>query len=278
MVVLVTGASGQLGQALQFLAGNYPDIDFHFANSSQADITDKKQLKQLFTQIQPVYCVNAAAYTAVDKAESEPEKAHAINVIGARNIAEICRDFHTTLLHVSTDFVFDGQQKTPYTENDTTSPQGVYGITKRQGEEAIVAVLKEHFIIRTSWLYSRFGNNFMKTMLKFGNERPSMNVVDDQMGTPTHAVDLAKALLTIIQSGKKAYGIYHFSNEGTTSWYGFAKSIFEINKINIELNPIPTSAYPTPAKRPEYSVLDKSKIKETFGIEIMDWEESLKKV
>lgn len=278
MVVLVTGASGQLGQALQFLAGNYPEIAFHFANSTTANITDKTQLQLLFSQIQPDYCINAAAYTAVDKAESEAQKAHEINVVGARNVAEICQEFHTTLLHVSTDFVFDGQQKTPYKESDNTSPQGVYGLTKRQGEEAIVAVLKEHFIIRTSWLYSRFGNNFMKTMLKFGSERPSMNVVDDQIGTPTHAVDLAKALLAIIQSGKKAYGIYHFSNEGATSWYGFAKTIFEINKINIELNPIPTSAYPTPAKRPEYSVLDKSKIKEAFGIEIMDWEESLKKV
>lgn len=278
MVVLVTGASGQLGQALQFLAGNYPEIAFHFANSTTANITDKTQLQLLFSQIQPDYCINAAAYTAVDKAESEAQKAHEINVVGARNVAEICQEFHTTLLHVSTDFVFDGQQKTPYKESDNTSPQGVYGLSKRQGEEAIVAVLKEHFIIRTSWLYSRFGNNFMKTMLKFGSERPSMNVVDDQIGTPTHAVDLAKALLAIIQSGKKAYGIYHFSNEGATSWYGFAKTIFEINKINIELNPIPTSAYPTPAKRPEYSVLDKSKIKEAFGIEIMDWEESLKKV
>ena len=278
MVVLVTGASGQLGQALQFVAGNYPEIAFHFANSTTANITDKTQLQLLFSQIQPDYCINAAAYTAVDKAESEAQKAHEINVVGARNVAEICQEFHTTLLHVSTDFVFDGQQKTPYKESDNTSPQGVYGLSKRQGEEAIVAVLKEHFIIRTSWLYSRFGNNFMKTMLKFGSERPSMNVVDDQIGTPTHAVDLAKALLAIIQSGKKAYGIYHFSNEGATSWYGFAKTIFEINKINIELNPIPTSAYPTPAKRPEYSVLDKSKIKEAFGIEIMDWEESLKKV
>ena len=278
MVVLVTGASGQLGQALQFLAGNYPEIAFHFANSTTANITDKTQLQLLFSQIQPDYCINAAAYTAVDKAESEAQKAHEINVVGARNVAEICQEFHTTLLHVSTDFVFDGQQKTPYKESDNTSPQGVYGLTKRQGEEAIVAVLKEHFIIRTSWLYSRFGNNFMKTMLKFGSERPSLNVVDDQIGTPTHAVDLAKALLAIIQSGKKAYGIYHFSNEGATSWYGFAKTIFEINKINIELNPIPTSGYPTPAKRPEYSVLDKSKIKEAFGIEIMDWEESLKKV
>ena len=278
MVVLVTGASGQLGQALQFVAGNYPEIAFHFANSTTANITDKTQLQLLFSQIQPDYCINAAAYTAVDKAESEAQKAHDINVVGARNVAEICQEFHTTLLHVSTDFVFDGQQKTPYKESDKTNPQGVYGLTKRQGEETIVAVLKEHFIIRTSWLYSRFGNNFMKTMLKFGSERPSMNVVDDQIGTPTHAVDLAKALLAIIQSGKKAYGIYHFSNEGATSWYGFAKTIFEINKINIELNPIPTSAYPTPAKRPEYSVLDKSKIKEAFGIEIMDWEESLKKV
>ncbi len=278
MVVLVTGASGQLGQALQSIVGNYPEMVFHFANYTTANITDKTQLQLLFSELQPDYCINAAAYTAVDKAESEAQKAHDINVVGARNVAEICQEFHTTLLHVSTDFVFDGQQKTPYKESDKTNPQGVYGLTKRQGEEAIVAVLKEHFIIRTSWLYSRFGNNFMKTMLKLGNERTSLNVVDDQIGTPTHAVDLAKALLSIIQSGKKSYGIYHFSNEGSTSWYGFAKAIFDFNGVKIELNPIPTSAYPTPAKRPEYSVLDKSKIKETFGIAIRNWEESLNQV
>lgn len=278
MVVLVTGASGQLGQALQSISDKYPEIKFYFTDTVEADITNKEQLQHAFADIKPDFCINAAAYTAVDKSESEPEKAFAINVLGAKNIAEVCQEFHTVLLHVSTDFVFDGQQKTPYKESDMTNPKGVYGLTKKQGEEAIAAVMEEYFIIRTSWLYSRFGNNFMKTMLKLGSERPSLSVVDDQIGTPTHAVELAEALIAIINSGKRAYGIYHFSNEGITSWYGFAKAIFEVNHINIELHPICTSDYPTPAKRPAYSVLDKTKIKETFGIDILNWEESLKKV
>lgn len=278
MVVLVTGASGQLGQALQSISANYPELKFHFTDTLEADITNKGQLQQAFANIKPDYCINAAAYTAVDKSESEPDKAFAINLDGARNIAEVCDEFKTILLHVSTDFVFDGQHNIPYKESDVTNPQGVYGLTKRQGEEAIVAVMEEYFIIRTSWLYSRFGNNFMKTMLKLGSERPSLSVVDDQIGTPTHAVELAEALISIIKSGKKAYGIYHFSNEGITSWYGFAKAIFEVNNVSIVLNPICTNDYPTPAKRPAYSVLDKTKIKETFGIDILNWDESLKRV
>lgn len=278
MVVLVTGASGQLGQALQSISNKYPEIQFHFTDTLEADITNKEQLQRAFAKVKPQYCINAAAYTAVDKSESEPDKAYAINVEGARNIAEVCRDFHTVLLHVSTDFVFDGQHSAPYKEGDSINPQGVYGLTKKQGEEAIFAVMEEYFIIRTSWLYSRFGNNFMKTMLKLGSERPSLAVVDDQIGTPTHAVDLAEALIAIIKSGKRAYGIYHFSNEGITSWYGFAKAIFEVNNVDVELNPICTNDYPTPAKRPAYSVLDKTKIKETFGIAILNWEESLKRV
>ena len=278
MVVLVTGASGQLGQALYSISSKYPEIKFHFTDTLEIDITNIEQLRPVFAKIKPQFCINAAAYTAVDKSESEQDKAYAINVEGAKNIAAVCRDFQTILLHISTDFVFDGQYNTPYKESDVTNPQGVYGLTKRQGEEAIVAVMEEYFIIRTSWLYSRFGNNFMKTMLKLGSERPSLSVVDDQIGTPTHAVELAEALIFIIESGKKAFGIYNYSNEGSTSWYGFAKAIFEFNNVNIQLNSISTSDYPTPAKRPAYSVLDKTKIKETFGIDILNWEESLKRV
>lgn len=275
MVVLVTGASGQLGQALQALSPQYNAIQFYFANSAEADITDAANLKAVFTKAKPDYCINAAAYTAVDKAEAEPEKAAAVNTDGAKNMAEACKAAGATLIHISTDFVFDGNKKTPYTEEDATSPQGVYGQTKRYGELLIEQTLKEHYIIRTSWLYSQYGHNFMKTMLRLGQERDSLNVVNDQTGTPTNANDLAEAIVAIILNDKKAYGIYHYSNEGVATWYDFAKKIFEVNNITIDLQPIPTSAYPTPAKRPEYSVLDKSKIKRVFGIVIKSWEEAL---
>jgi dTDP-4-dehydrorhamnose reductase len=275
MVVLVTGASGQLGQSLKFISEHYSDIQFHFYTSTELDITDNKCIREIFTLIKPDFCINGAAYTAVDKAEAESEKAALVNVIGAKNMALICNEFSTTLIHVSTDFVFDGIKETPYTEEDSTNPQGVYGATKREGEIEIIKHLKHYFIVRTSWLYSSFGNNFMKTMLKLANERNSLNVVNDQIGTPTHAVDLAQALVKIVLSGSQNYGIYHYSNEGKTSWYGFAKEIFNINNTIIDLKPIPTSEFPTPAKRPKYSVLDKLKIKTEFGISIKDWKESL---
>ncbi|MFM9825910.1 dTDP-4-dehydrorhamnose reductase [Flavobacterium sp.] len=286
MVVLVTGAGGQLGQSIQFIAGNYSNIQFIFCSSSDLDITNKENCKQIFAQSKPHFCINAAAYTAVDKAESEPEKAYLINVIGAKNLSEVCLDFSTTLLHVSTDFVFDGNKSIPYTEEDYPNPQSVYGQTKLDGEKAIQEILEHYFIIRTSWVYSQFGNNFMKTMLRLGSERDSLSVVNDQIGTPTNAVDLAEALVKIIlfsslsfgEGRGEAFGIYNFSNDGQCSWYDFAQKIFEINHINIDLNPIPTTSYPTPAERPKYSVLDKSKIKSTFGIEIKTWEESLKPV
>ncbi|CAM3319002.1 dTDP-4-dehydrorhamnose reductase [Flavobacterium longum] len=276
MVVLVTGGNGQLGQALQYVAPDFPDVTFHFAASSEADITDTGSLSSAFAQIKPDICVNAAAYTAVDKAESEPEKATLINVVGARNLAETCLRYDVTLIHISTDFVFDGQKSTPYKESDTTNPTGVYGQTKRDGEQAIAQVGGKYFIIRTSWLYSQFGANFMKTMLRLAGERDIISVVNDQIGTPTHAIDLARAIATIIRSGKAAYGIYHYSNEGVASWYDFARKIFEVNDIRVNVKPIPTAEFPTPAKRPAYSVLDKSKIKETFQIEVPDWETSLK--
>lgn len=275
MVVLVTGASGQLGQALQFIAPKYPEMHFVFCSSSELDITDKANCESVFKKHQPNFCINAAAYTAVDKAESEPEKAYAINVTGAKNIAEVCELHDTVLLHVSTDFVFNGQKNTPYTEEDLPNPTGVYGQTKLDGEVAVATVWEKHFIIRTSWVYSPFGNNFMKTMLRLASDRDSLSVVNDQIGTPTNAVDLAEALLKIIVSGKTGYGIYNFSNEGQCSWYDFAQKIFEVNKVSISVTPIPTSSYPTPAERPKYSVLDKSKIIKVFGLDIKKWEQSL---
>ena len=306
MVVLVTGANGQLGQAIQYIAKNYPKIDFAFCSSVELDITNFENTQDLFSKYRPQFCINAAAYTAVDKAESEPEKAKLINVVGAENLANVCKEFNTILLHISTDFVFDGistslNMTSGYKETDIPNPTGVYGQTKLDGEIAIQNTWHKHFIIRTSWVYSQFGTNFMKTMLRLASERDSLSVVNDQIGTPTNAVDLAEVLIKIIESchaelvyfvssqklgsvspithhpSPITFGIYNFSNEGQCSWYDFAKEIFLQNDISINLIPIPTSAYPTPAKRPAYSVLDKSKIKNTFKIEILHWKESLKK-
>ena len=284
MVVIVTGASGQLGQALQSLVNQYVDIDFKFYSSSELNITDFEQCKVVFEKVKPDFCINAAAYTAVDKAESEKDKAQLINVDGVRNLAKACKENNTVLLHISTDFIFDGTATKPYSEESIPNPNSVYGQTKLDGEKAIQAVLDHYFIIRTSWVYSEFGNNFMKTMLRLGSERDSLSVVNDQIGTPTNAVDLAKALLKIIIScdtefiSASHFGVYNFSNEGQCSWYDFAKKIFEINNINIDLKPIPTSSYPTPAKRPAYSVLDKTKTKSVFDVEVKEWEDSLRSV
>lgn len=283
MVVLVTGANGQLRQAIRSVVGNYPSIDFVFCSSSELNITDSSNCESVFEKYKPQFCINAAAYTAVDKAETESEKAYAINVTGAQNLASVCKAHNTVLLHVSTDFVFDGIANQPYSEGAVPNTTGVYGITKLQGEQAIQNTLEKHFIIRTSWVYSQFANNFMKTMLRLASERESLSVVSDQIGTPTNAVDLAECILNIITfdfrlSTFDCYGIYNFSNEGQCSWYDFANEIFKVHNISINLQPIPTTAYPTPAKRPAYSVLDKSKIKRVFSIEIKSWQDSLKRI
>jgi len=280
MVVLVTGANGQLGQSLQHIAPNYPEIKWVFCSSNELDITNPFRCEEDFEHYQPDYCINTAAYTAVDKEESEPEQADLINAVGAKNIAEVCKKYQTILLHISTDFVFDGTKNCPYTEEDSPNPTGVYGLTKLKGEQAIQKIWEKHLIIRTSWVYSPFGNNFMKTMLRLANDRESLSVVNDQIGTPTNAVDLAEVLLKIISTNNQQpttnnYGIYHFSNEGQCSWYDFAKKIFQLNHIEIDLKSIPTTSFPTPAKRPSFSVLDKTKIKTTFGLNIKNWEESL---
>ena len=280
MVVIVTGANGQLGQSLQFIAPHYPELHFVFCSSTDLDISNAENCQAVFSKIKPNYCINAAAYTAVDKAESEAEKAYLINVIGAKNLAAVCKEYSTVLLHISTDFVFDGNASIPYTENDIPNPSGVYGQTKLDGEKAIQAVFENYYIIRTSWVYSQFGNNFMKTMLRLASEKDSISVVNDQFGTPTNAVDLANALIQIILTDNRQpttdnFGIYNFSNEGQCSWYDFAKKIFEINNITVNLQAIPTSSFPTPAKRPKYSVLNKLKIKSNFGIGLIDWENSL---
>lgn len=293
MVVLVTGANGQLGQALQFISGNYPEMNFVFCDSAALDITNLENCETVFQEHQPNFCINAAAYTAVDKAESEPQIAFDVNANGSENLAITCKKHNTVLLHVSTDFVFDAyfsdgiayydrEQRLPLKsdlglqETDVPFPSGLYGLTKLQGEQAIEAVWEKHFIIRTSWVYSQFGNNFLKTMLRLASERTSLSVVSDQIGTPTYAVDLAEVLLQIITLRAENFGIYNFSNEGQCSWYEFAQEIFLQKEVAIDLQAIPTKSYPTPAKRPAYSVLDKSKIKTTFGVNIKDWKTSLK--
>ena len=279
MVVLVTGANGQLGQSIQFIANQYPNVQFIYTDYQELDITNFESCHTVFAKYKPQFCINTAAYTAVDKAESEAEKAHLINVIGPENLAKVCKEYNTILLHISTDFIFDGTSTQPYLETDIPNPKSVYGQTKLDGELAVQKNWEKHFIIRTSWVYSQFANNFMKTMLRLASERDSLSVVNDQIGTPTYAVDLAEVLMNIIQSSitnkPSPFGIYNFSNEGVCSWYDFAAAIFHQKGITIDLQPIPTSAYPTPAKRPSYSVLDKSKIKNTFNLKINDWKTSL---
>lgn len=280
MVILVVGGHGQLGQALQSIEKEFPEVTFIFTDSDTLNILKPQEINAAFEQFKPDYCINASAYTAVDKAESEPELAQAINVEGVENLATACKTYQTVLFHISTDFVFDGSKKTPYTEQDIPNPKGVYGQTKLDGEKVIQTCTEQYYIIRTSWLYSQFANNFMKTMLRLATERDTLSIVNDQIGTPTQAIDLAEVIMVIINYHKNHqyqpnYGLYHFSNEGQCSWFEFAQSIFKKNNIKIHLNPIPTSAYPTPAQRPSYSVLDKSKIKNTFGIHIKKWEESL---
>jgi len=281
MVILVTGANGQLGQSIKKVAPKYPEITFVYCDSKELDITNLASCEAIFSQYKPNYCINTAAYTAVDKAETETELAFAVNVLGSENLAKVAKANDTVLLHVSTDFVFDGNKNEPYTEIDVPNPTSVYGSTKLQGEQVVQSILEKYYIIRTSWVFSEFGNNFMKTMIRLGNERDSLSVVNDQTGTPTYAPDLADTLVKIckLNAAKniEAYGIYNFSNEGQCTWFEFAKEIFKVNTIAIDLKPLPTTAYPTPAKRPLYSVLNKEKIKAVFDIEIKDWTKVLTK-
>ncbi len=275
--ILVTGANGQLGKCLQELSVLYPAINFVFKNSKELNITQKEEVNSFFNTINFDFCVNCAAYTAVDKAEEDSERAEIVNALGVKYLAEACQKSNTTLIHVSTDFVFDGKVSEPYSETDITNPLSVYGQTKLNGERKIQECLDNYFIIRTSWLYSEYGNNFMKTMLKLGTERDELNIVSDQIGSPTYAKDLAEVILNIITNDAKDYGVYHYANEGVTSWYGFAKAIFDISNTKVIVNEIPSTAYLTPAVRPKYSVLNKNKIKETLNITIPNWEISLQK-
>lgn len=275
--VLVTAKDGQLGQCFQSLAVKHPNIQFVFKSSSDLDITNTANIEDALKDHTFDYCINCAAYTAVDKAEEAIELADKVNHIGAKLLAESCKKFNVTLIHVSTDFVFDGKATVPYLEDDITNPLGVYGKTKLAGEQAISNVLENYFIIRTSWLYSEYGNNFLKTMLRLSKERNEIGVVGDQVGSPTYARDLADMILRLIESKNTSYGVYHYSNKGVVSWYDFAKEIFKLSDSSITLNKIETKDYPTPAVRPKYSVLHTERISKLLDLKIPNWKESLKK-
>ena len=278
MNVLVTGSNGQLASCIKDLAKRDTSLNFIYTDYQELDICDLKQVEVFFKSNQKIdYCINCAAYTAVDKAESEVEKAFEINATGPKNLAQVCSEFDTILIQISTDFVFDGEKTEPYVETDVANPISVYGASKLQGEVEIKKIFKKHFIIRTSWLYSEHGTNFMKTMLRLAETRDEISVVSDQIGTPTYAGDLAEVILKIVRSKNTNFGLYHYSNDGVASWYDLAEAIFKASNTEIRLNAIKTEAYPTPAKRPVYSVMDKTKIKSVLKMKTLDWQDSLKK-
>lgn len=278
MNILITGAKGQLGSEIQVESQLYKEYNFFFEDSKSLDVTKKEVVRSYIEEHNISVVINCAAYTAVDQAEMDVENAEAVNILGVKNIiSALARRPNSKFIHISTDYVFNGTNSIPYKETDEVNPIGVYGKTKREGEELILNSKISGVILRTSWLYSSFGNNFVKTMMRLGNERESLNVVFDQVGSPTYAKDLAKLCLFLLDKdfqGKSK--IYHYSNEGVLSWYDFAKSIMEIANIDCEVYPIETKDYPTTAKRPNYSLLNTSKIKKDFNIEIPYWKDSLK--
>lgn len=274
--ILVTGSNGQLGSEIKELSSLYP-YTFFFTCKENLDISDAKALEEYVQTNNISAIINCAAYTAVDKAESDEETANMINHIAVKHLATITKENDMKLIHISTDYVFDGTNHKPYIETDITNPQSIYGKTKLLGEQALLHVNpKNAIIIRTSWVYSSYGANFVKTMLRLGREKESLGVIYDQVGSPTYAKDLAKTILEIlpkIQNSK--FKIYNYANEGVLSWYDFAKEIMKMAKLPCKINPIETKDYPTPAKRPHYSLLNKSKIKNDFGIVIPYWKDSL---
>lgn len=274
--ILVTGGYGQLGNCLQKLSAEFADrFTFEFTNSEALDITDSFAVLDYFDDFKPDFCINASAYTAVDLAESEPEKAFAVNAEGVANLAEACKEHKTVLIHVSTDYVFDGETNLPYDEDNFTNPAGVYGASKRKGEELALEINPKTVILRTSWLYSEFNKNFVKTMLNLFSTKDELNIVADQHGQPTNANDLAEAIMKIIESEPKTYGIFHFSNQPETTWYDFATKIAQFSDSKIKLNPITTEQYPTPAKRPARSTMSLDKIENIYHIQPKHWEHSL---
>ena len=273
--ILVTGGNGQLGNCLKKLEEQYSDYEFLFTSSFELDITNEDSVKKIFEDFQPQYCINASAYTAVDLAETEKEKAYAVNAYGVENLAKASAENNAVFIHVSTDYVFDGVTNLAYTEDDFTDPIGVYGNSKREGEILALEANPNTIILRTSWLYSEFNKNFVKTMLHLFNTKDELGIVADQYGQPTNATDLAEAIMTIISFPKKIFGIYHFSNYGETTWYDFASKIAELSGSSILLKPLTTAEYPTPAKRPERSTMCLDKIEQDYKIIPEYWENSL---
>ena len=277
MNILITGCNGQLGNEIQLLQAQYAQHTWLNTDVNELDITDKAAIERFVEANEIDGIVNCAAYTAVDKAESNPQLARKLNADAPAFLAEAVAKRGGWMVQVSTDYVFNGTKHTPYVETDEPCPNSIYGQTKLEGEQAVSKLCTNAMIVRTAWLYSEFGNNFVKTMIRLGREREQLGVIFDQVGTPTYAHDLATAIMTAIDKGIKP-GVYHFSNEGVTSWYDFTKSIHRLAGINTcQVSPLHTAEYPTPACRPAYSVLDKTKIKAAYGIEIPHWEESLAK-
>ena len=274
--ILITGANGQLGQSIAEISKNYKEIECFFVTRNELDITNEDLVNHYFDDKSFDFVINCAAYTAVDKAEDDQENAFLVNAKATEFLAKISNVKNIPFIHVSTDYVFDGTESVPRLETDQTNPIGVYGQTKLDGENLALGNNPKTIILRTAWVYSRFGNNFVKTMLRLFNDKDSISVVADQIGSPTNAIDLANAILEIVSKDELVYGIYNYSNEGECSWFEFAQKIKEFSGSSIEINPVPTSAYPTKAKRPAYSLLDKSKIKEVYQLEIPTWEDSLK--
>jgi dTDP-4-dehydrorhamnose reductase len=276
--ILVTGANGQLGSEIRAISDNYPEFDYFFTTRQELDICDQNAVEEFVSLHNITSIINCAAYTAVDKAESEPEMADKINHLAVKMLSEIAKKYDIKLIHISTDYVFDGMGFKPYPVDHPTAPINVYGTTKLEGEKALRKINPENsMIIRTSWVYSSFGNNFVKTMLRLGAERKELNVISDQVGSPTYARDLAEFILKeAVLRENEGMETYHFSNEGVCSWYDFAKEIMLLGDLHCKIKPISTIAFPTPANRPYYSLLDKSKINEVFKFEIPYWKNSLK--
>jgi dTDP-4-dehydrorhamnose reductase len=279
--ILATGANGQLGNEIRVLSSGFPEAEFYFTDYDSLDVTDTLVVREWMESVRPDFVIHCAAYTGVDKAEQDKEACFRLNALAPGIVAAACKDFSARMIHISTDYVFDGTASVPYTEDHPTNPQSIYGLSKRDGE---LACMKnpETVIVRTSWLYSSFGQNFVKTMIRLGHEKEHLNVVRDQVGTPTYARDLASVILSIISQssvdpGKWKAGIYHYSNEGVCNWFDFALAIHELAGINCSIHPIETKDFVTLAKRPVYSVLNKSRIKSTYNLTIPHWLESLKK-
>lgn len=275
--ILITGSNGQLGNEMQQAAVRFPAFNYIYTDVAELDICDKSALDAFVKANNVNVIVNCAAYTAVDKAEDDVELCYKINRDAVRNIAEVANDNKVKVVHVSTDYVFDGTNYLPYTEDMPVCPATVYGKSKLEGEQALLENCKESVILRTAWLYSSFGNNFVKTMMKLGTERDSLGVIFDQVGTPTYAADLADAILQLLSNETFVPGIYHFSDEGVCSWYDFTKTIHRMANITCDVKPIETKDYPARTPRPHFSVLNKGKIKSTYGISIPHWEVSLEK-